>query len=215
MWALRNGTSRWRVRSSNMGPTCARDRRPGLPHCCSQCGRTIWIWCGSCWLMAPTSTRQQPMAPHRWFWPLSWVTCPWLSTYWTRGRTQMPMDAGFAPLHWASGAWESVMSLQYQHTALADQLFGLPRARKGSFVRTLLSDGANPNLRITKEPPRYGGTIMPRRLLIGGTPFFFAAMAGDVEVMRILLAAGADPTLATEPRSHPADGSGGAHSAGR
>jgi ankyrin repeat protein len=71
----------------------------------------------------------------------------------------------------------------------------------------LLKAGANPNAR-TREYPH------ERRFLVaigsaawvdltGQTPFLRAAAAGDVEVMRLLLAHGADPNIATDAGTTP------------
>ena len=65
-------------------------------------------------------------------------------------------------------------------------------------VKALLSRGANPNARITKDYP--GNTFFyraPRLSLVGATPFWVAAAAYDANIMRILLEVGADPLLAT------------------
>ncbi len=69
-------------------------------------------------------------------------------------------------------------------------------------IRMLLDHGAKPNPRTKEKPP-------PREYLLpitwslewvdmtGQTPFLTAAAAGDLEVMRLLLAHGADPSIAT------------------
>ncbi len=69
-------------------------------------------------------------------------------------------------------------------------------------IRMLLDHGAKPNARTKEKPP-------PREYLLpitwslewvdltGQTPFLRAARAGDLEVMRLLLAHGADPNIAT------------------
>ena len=67
-------------------------------------------------------------------------------------------------------------------------------------VKLLLKHGANPNARLEKHPPRIGRTKerfwgINRE---GATPLFLAAQAGNAPVMRLLLAAGADPQLETE-----------------
>lgn len=69
-------------------------------------------------------------------------------------------------------------------------------------IRMLLDRGADPNPRTKEKPP-------PREYLLaitwslewvdftGQTPFLTAARAGDLEVMRLLLKHGADPSIAT------------------
>ena len=76
-----------------------------------------------------------------------------------------------------------------------------------ALLERLLKAGANPNAR-TREYPH------ERRFLVaigsvawvdltGQTPFLRAAAAGDVEVMRLLLAHGADPNIATDAGTTP------------
>jgi ankyrin len=77
-----------------------------------------------------------------------------------------------------------------------------------ALIARLLDAGANPNAR-TKEFPH------ERRYVVGGigsvawvdltgqTPFLRAAAAGDLEVMRLLLAHGADPNVATDAGTTP------------
>jgi ankyrin repeat protein len=66
-------------------------------------------------------------------------------------------------------------------------------------VRTLLKYGANPNARITQGTAitREGEDWVLPTPLIGATPFFLAAKYLEVEIMRALADAGADPRLAT------------------
>jgi len=64
-----------------------------------------------------------------------------------------------------------------------------------NLVRTLVSHGADPNVRIV-QPPRVGGS--GEEALIGATPFLLAAASPDPTVMRILHEGGADPLIATE-----------------
>jgi len=76
------------------------------------------------------------------------------------------------------------------------------RAPLLELIKVLLDKGANPNVRTKESPP-----IRRQMLAITGTlewvdftgqtPFIRAALAGDVTAMKLLLAHGADPKLAT------------------
>jgi ankyrin repeat protein len=63
-------------------------------------------------------------------------------------------------------------------------------------IKSLLAHGADINGRNTDMEPRWSGARYRRRL-VGATAFLFAAKAADVEVMRLLLEQGADPTINT------------------
>ena len=71
-----------------------------------------------------------------------------------------------------------------------------------ALIRTLLAKGADPNVRTKEAPPirrtflRTTGTLEWVDFT-GMTPFLFAARAGDVTVMRLLLEHKADPHIAT------------------
>jgi ankyrin repeat protein len=83
----------------------------------------------------------------------------------------------------------------------------LGRVTSLELARQLLEHGADPNIRIDWQEPRFspvGGTArnppdieLGRHILTyaGATPFYIAAKNGDVALMRILAAGGADPTL--------------------
>jgi ankyrin repeat protein len=63
-------------------------------------------------------------------------------------------------------------------------------------IKSLLKHGADVNGRNTDMEPRWSGARYRRRL-VGATAFLFAAKSADVEVMRLLLEHGADPTINT------------------
>lgn len=63
-------------------------------------------------------------------------------------------------------------------------------------IKALLAHGADVNGRSPMEEPRWQGARY-RRPLQGATAFLLAAQSADVEVMRLLLANGADPKINT------------------
>jgi ankyrin repeat protein len=107
--------------------------------------------------------------------------------------------AGYTPLHYASGVWESVDPHDYVDApGQWATLRGVPKAKKHSLIALLLAYGANPNVYMTKEPPHYGFGLakgLGMRTTTGATPFVLAAMSTDLDTMRLLLAGGADPFL--------------------
>ena len=73
----------------------------------------------------------------------------------------------------------------------------MPPPNLPSLVRALLAHGADPNARIRKD---YTLSVAPYRhtsppSIVGATPYFLAAAAGDPDIMRILVERGADPLL--------------------
>lgn len=109
-------------------------------------------------------------------------------------------DAGYTPLHWAANTWEGDLSNPV--FGFADPISGIAdRQAKLDLVKALLAHGAKPNTRMTlrRMPIFVGGYTEPA----GATPFFLASSVADVEVMRLLLAAGADPNLSTESGTTP------------
>ena len=68
-----------------------------------------------------------------------------------------------------------------------------------TFVRTLVSKGAQLNARVTKRP-NMGVTTLNS---IGATPFLLAARTADAPLMKLLAELGADPLLANEDGSTP------------
>jgi ankyrin len=76
------------------------------------------------------------------------------------------------------------------------------RERVFDVIRVLLTRGADPNPRTKESPPVREHLLSVTGTLewvdfTGQTPFLAAALAGDVDVMRLLLEHGADPHIAT------------------
>jgi ankyrin repeat protein len=69
-------------------------------------------------------------------------------------------------------------------------------------VRLALAKGADPNAPLRAAPPTAAPAMADRDPILdkGATPLFRAAMSADLEIMSILLAAGADPLVATDER---------------
>ena len=110
------------------------------------------------------------------------------------------LDAGFTALHWASGTWEGGISNPVY--GFSDPMSGIPdRQQKVALVKALLAHGANPNARMTRRPPGFSGLGGGYEDAAGATPFLLASAADDLEMMRLLLAAGADPRLITDTKA--------------
>ena len=100
---------------------------------------------------------------------------------------------GLTPLHWAAATWENgtanpVYGFNEPMAGITD------RQQKLQLVKALLAHGANPNARMTRLKPAFAGGYLDAA---GATPFLLASSVDDVEVMRLLLAAGADPRIMT------------------
>jgi ankyrin repeat protein len=78
----------------------------------------------------------------------------------------------------------------------------VPTGRLSSLalVTELVARGANVNARETKEPKDGYRNLLARA---GATPFLLAAKSADVDLMRALVANGADPLLATDDHTTP------------
>jgi ankyrin repeat protein len=117
-----------------------------------------------------------------------------------QGADPNVLDAGFAPLHWASGTWEGGVSNPVY--GFSEPMAGIPnREQKIALVKSLLAHGANPNARMTRRPPGFQGLGGGYEDAPGATAFLLACAADDVEMMRLLLAAGADPKLVTDSKT--------------
>lgn len=111
-----------------------------------------------------------------------------------RGADPNAAEQGWTALHQV--AWTRKPPIQH----------GLPPAVQTGNVGSLelaeklLEHGANPNLRMTKEPTDGARNVLDR---IGSTPFMQAAKLGDVAYMRLLLEHGADASITTEEGATP------------
>ena len=118
-------------------------------------------------------------------------------------------QAGVTPLYGAINVqWAPIAAypqprahLQQQHTYI-------------DLVQALLAKGADPNARLTRKVWFSSYNFDQSNVdEIGATPFWRAAYASDVTLMRILVAAGADPNITTMAvpgrRGPPADGDEG------
>lgn len=118
---------------------------------------------------------------------------------------------GYTVLHWVAGNWDNATSISFGRDGSELQLMGgIPQARKLELMQALFEHGAQVNPVITKAPPlgRLGatgtaGTIIGGGQLTGATPFFMAALAGDVDSMKFLVANGADPVLPAKDGTTP------------
>lgn len=119
-----------------------------------------------------------------------------------QGADPNVIDAGFTPLHWASADWEGGISNPVY--GFKDAMSGIPnRQQKIQLVRALLAKGANPNSRMTRRPPAFSGLGGGYEDAPGATPLLLASASADLEMVQLLLAAGADPTLTTDTKATP------------
>ena len=110
-------------------------------------------------------------------------------------------DVNAADWYGRSPLWEAVnVRNLYVHNATFRN--GIDRAPLLQLVQGLLAAGANVNAR-TKETPPFRHHLLEITGSLewvdftGQTPFLTAALAGDVTVMKLLLASGADPRIGT------------------
>ena len=124
-----------------------------------------------------------------------------------RGANPNSAETGYTALHWAAGSWHTELTgLRGIETGRDDEWRSMNEVRVGKvrLVEALLAHGADPQARLVKAPPQFGFASGRFRVsLIGATPFLLAAMDGNLDVMRALAAAGADPAIGTEEQTTP------------
>jgi uncharacterized protein len=109
-------------------------------------------------------------------------------------------DNGVTPLYAVINVQWAPRALYPQPRAYLDQQAGYLE-----FMKTLLDKGADPNVRLTRKV-WYSGYNFDQSGVdeIGGTPFWRAAYAADVDAMKLLVAHGADPNIPTmKPAGRP------------
>ncbi len=115
---------------------------------------------------------------------------------------------GITPLHWAVQEGLQAIAAARLRTP-TDHLWY--HKNMPILAKALLARGADPDARIAKGtapfnyPPfsHRGGIALPQIRQKGATPFFLAAAAGDIGMMRLFLSNGADPRMPTEEGATP------------
>jgi ankyrin repeat protein len=77
------------------------------------------------------------------------------------------------------------------------------------FIQLLVAKGADPNKRISADTEVHSGFKAQWLKEAGATPFFRAAVSGDLTVMKLLMEHGADPLLPTGDHTTPLMGAAG------
>ena len=111
--------------------------------------------------------------------------------------------AGYTPLHWASSKGETPIS--YAGTEAPGEWRAIPgvpdEEKRLALITSLLIHGADIEARSTRPLPAW--LPFEQRSRPGATPFYTAAAGGDAEVMRLLVAWGADPLARASDQSTP------------
>lgn len=98
-----------------------------------------------------------------------------------------------------SPLWVAVESRNRDVSSVTATSNGVDRDAALRTITTLVEKGANLNARIQHFPPRMNGHTFNLSYVptVGETPFYRAALNNDLPVMKLLLARGADPKIAT------------------
>ena len=106
---------------------------------------------------------------------------------------------GMTPLHWAV---QEGLARLYGMPSRTDKFWIYPQSAR--LVKALLDKGADPDIRTQRDLPPYDihrfarsrNNDIPQVRFAGVTPLLFAAATGDMEIINLLLDAGADPNIA-------------------
>ncbi len=120
-----------------------------------------------------------------------------------RGANAKASTPGFTALHWASAKWETQTTHDYPDAVGEWEALGGVKRNKLALIRSLIAHGADVNATLTKSPPRFGYHMFAQIKVDGATPFWLAAMSADLEVMTLLVASGANPTLTSADGTTP------------
>jgi uncharacterized protein len=123
------------------------------------------------------------------------------------------LGPGFTPLHWAAAKIDHQLSdksngILSENTEWST-FGGLRDAERLEVVKALIAHGANVNARMEKSlsfgvyVKSYMCNSDTRCTLAGATPFLLATWANDLDVMRELVAHGADPSVTTADGTTP------------
>src|SRR6266404_1619712 len=123
------------------------------------------------------------------------------------------LGPGFTPLHWAAAKFDHQLS-DKSNGILSDNtewssFGGLGGPERLESVKALIAHGANVNARMEKSlsfgiyVKSYMCNSDTRCTLAGATPFLLATWANGLDVMRELVAHGADPSLTTADGTTP------------
>ena len=115
---------------------------------------------------------------------------------------------GISPLHYA--LHEGMLAISSYVSRPTDRL-GWLRPNMPELVKALLARGADPSARIEHDFPPYdylpvsrsNGLNLPQITMVGATPFFLAASAGDPGLMKTLVEGRANAKLTTSANTTP------------
>ena len=94
--------------------------------------------------------------------------------------------------------------LAVKHRNIETGTIPVPNANQAlDFIKMLLDSGADTNLRLKANTEIRNGQRATWLNEAGATPFLRAALCGDIEVMKLLLAHGADPKIPTNDHTTP------------
>ena len=116
------------------------------------------------------------------------------------------LGPGFTPLHWAAGKWDTELNDLSNGVVEGNQwsaFGGLRDPDRLRAVRLLIAHGAALDIK-TSRTPGFGIQVKGHLgNMKGATPFLIAAKANDVDVMRELIAHGADALIPTDNGTTP------------